>query len=152
MSSEGQSGVNVLPFSIDHDGPAPISTFFIVREEDGPEVAHFRGRKLVKKSIKLPESLTGLHIVVPSNQKSDENKLEINSAFKDIALWGHHSAPNTQDIDQCLDWLELANVVRSLFCQIIILPFTHTLTLWFVSRLTPDSAWIQSVQYSFLFK
>ncbi|RYH21543.1 hypothetical protein EON65_20445 [archaeon] len=139
MSTEGQSSVNLLPFSIEYDGPAPISTYFITRVEDGTEVAHFRGRRLVKKTVKLPEPLTGLYMVVPENKRSDESKLEINSAFKELALWGHHTAPNTQDIDQCLDWLELANVVSS--SPIHFTLFFHALTLCYtlVCRLTLES-------------
>eukprot|EP01031_Cornospumella_fuschlensis_P019397 gene19397-23773_t len=105
MSSEAQANVNVLPFSIDYDGPAPVSTYFITSEEDGRMVAHFRGRRLVKKVIQLPEAFMGLYLVAPANSTANEGKLEINSPFKELGLWGHHSVPNTQDIDQCLDWL-----------------------------------------------
>ncbi|BGP35534.1 hypothetical protein JCM10296v2_007374 [Rhodotorula toruloides] len=59
--------ISLLPFSLAHDGPAPISTYFRPRpypSTSGAEPAHrqasFRGRRVVSTVLSLPEGYQGL--------------------------------------------------------------------------------------------
>lgn len=56
--------ISLLPFSIGHDGPAPISTYFHPRPRDPstPDAlkASFRGREIFSTPFPLPPSYTGL--------------------------------------------------------------------------------------------
>ncbi|GAA5985646.1 hypothetical protein JCM10908_007056 [Rhodotorula pacifica] len=69
------STVSLLPFSLAHDGPAPIATYFHPRpypdggaagapHQEGSEAAHrqaaFRGRRIVSSMLSLPEGYRGL--------------------------------------------------------------------------------------------
>ena len=49
---------HLLPCEIAYTGPAPVSTYFKTREAAEPEQqeAHFRGRRLLGKSLPLPEA------------------------------------------------------------------------------------------------
>ena len=50
--------------SIEYDGPAPVSTYFAVRREDGAERATLRGRELHGRPFRLPDGVTGLVRIV----------------------------------------------------------------------------------------
>ncbi|GAA6005764.1 uncharacterized protein JCM10292_004625 [Rhodotorula paludigena] len=59
--------VSLLPFSLAHDGPAPLSTYFLPRAYPaGPDAppqhrqATFRGRRIVSSRLDLPEGYRGL--------------------------------------------------------------------------------------------
>lgn len=64
------STVSLLPFSLAHDGPAPISTYFHPRPYAGiagsaaaaaeHRQAAFRGRRVVSSTLALPDGYTGL--------------------------------------------------------------------------------------------
>ncbi|GJN94512.1 hypothetical protein Rhopal_007594-T1 [Rhodotorula paludigena] len=59
--------VSLLPFSLAHDGPAPLSTYFLPRAYPaGPDAppqhrqATFRGRRIVSSRLDLPQGYRGL--------------------------------------------------------------------------------------------
>jgi hypothetical protein len=113
--------INLLPFSINFDGPVPASTYFIKSVENQIETAHFRGRKLLKKTINLPEPFTGIHLIIPGNQSGGcDREASIQSTFKQLGEFGHDIQPSSREIEECIEWLELSEEV------------THILMLMFV--------------------
>ncbi|BGP43658.1 hypothetical protein JCM10450v2_007838 [Rhodotorula kratochvilovae] len=62
--------ISLLPFSLAHDGPAPLSTFFLPRPYDAPgssvetttthRQAAFRGRRVVSSLLELPSGYMGM--------------------------------------------------------------------------------------------
>lgn len=115
MSSSGdetkRNHIHLLPCSIEFDGPAPVSSYFLTGDENG-RAAHFRGRRLLKKDIHLPDGVVGMHMVIPDGRDGSERKAELQSAFKDFTVWQHDMLPSGQEVDQCLDWFEISEAVR----------------------------------------
>jgi hypothetical protein len=114
------SHINLLPFQLQYDGPAPVKSYFLVDEKNKSEkekeyTAHFRGRRLVGKDVLLPNNLVALHAVVGPKSSNSEGKLEIVNHQTNIRLWNHDFIPETHNMDECLDWMEIANVVSPMY-------------------------------------
>jgi hypothetical protein len=59
----------LLPLHIEHDGPAPIDTYFnIDRDDNGNKVATFRGRMMYGVDLALPEGYAG--VVLQTDEES----------------------------------------------------------------------------------
>lgn len=102
--------LHLLPCSIDYDGSAPIKSYFLADPEDA-QVAHFRGRRLVKRDIMLPSSLVGIHAVFPADCDGSEREMELQGAFDRFTMWQHGMQPSSLEMDHCLDWMELSDIV-----------------------------------------
>ena len=77
-----------IPCAINLDGPAKISTYFLV-EEKPALTAHFRGRQLDGKRMILPPDVQGL-VLKPAacTEEEDVDQLmKVDAQFKEIVYW-----------------------------------------------------------------
>lgn len=136
--------IEILPFQLNYDGPAPIQTFFLVEskkkfedkatenskddrkinqveeakeEEDEEFIAHFRGRRLIGKQINLPPNYQAIHAIVGSKTSSTEGKLEVCQSYQHLRIWQHDYPPEQleNNLQECFDWMEIATAVRETF-------------------------------------
>ena len=114
-----ESAVHYNPFSIEYDGHADVSSYFIVSEEENVLKSSFRGRRLVGKKIPLTNGVQG-HIVC--NGKSSNNGAGIESldTFNEVIIWEHDVPPADRMITDALEWIECAAAVSS-FCYLLLL-------------------------------
>lgn len=102
IESLDQAQPNLMPFHIDHDGEAPISTYFLVKasghhpHSDAPPIdttrrvyeSAFRGRSLHGTEVKVPDGYVGLTLrvdgfVAPPATLSNTNLVtSVTSTFK----------------------------------------------------------------------
>jgi hypothetical protein len=119
--------VNLLPCSISHDGPANVSSFFVVEsdqersaESDQEHLsAHFRGRLLEGQRIPLPDGNEGLLLnpQCPSMHVEDGHAtgrfLEIRGTFDAVNVWVHDRNFGSDDpFQRALAWIELASAIH----------------------------------------
>ncbi len=108
------SVMHLLPCDIDYNGPAPVTSYFQISEgkrRNDEMTAHFRGHELIGKKVKLPEKITGLNVTQDMRNQSKELKWAVVGEFKEINVWQHDVAPDVNQIEECLDWFELASAV-----------------------------------------
>ncbi|KAI7224948.1 hypothetical protein KC330_g9218 [Hortaea werneckii] len=128
---------NILPCSIHHSGPIKVSKRYWspkiatnTPHDHGSKIqtAHFRGRKLQGRRIRLPEGYIGMILQKTDNeeevkqQKGDEataenaeeagedgnmlpsatpvRMLETKGTFDALTIWGHEHAPLGQEDDE----------------------------------------------------
>ena len=120
-----------MPFSIDYNGTAPVNSYMRVCELKGELHTHFRGRELVGSEVKLPAGVRGVH-AVPSAQKlgtspaasnnnnrssdksdNPDGSLEVEGEFSSFFVWQHDVAPNMAQVEEALDWFEVAESVSA---------------------------------------
>jgi hypothetical protein len=104
--------IHCLPCQIEYDGAAPVSTYFLVSpQEKDTYVSRLRGRRLVGKEVKLPETVVGLHGIFGGKKSNTEGTIEIQESFRSFISWEHDITPDLNNIQECLDWMEIASVV-----------------------------------------
>ncbi|KAG1365085.1 ribonuclease H2 subunit C [Cocos nucifera] len=120
--------VHLLPCSIKHDGPCPVSHYFkpkktdVVVDGSSVEEAYFRGRKLQGITVPLPEGYRGY---VLENKKSRKGKgLETSEGegefgrwvsraeFRNLTYWNHDIVPSSDDpLVRSFHWFSVADAV-----------------------------------------
>lgn len=112
-SSSSSSTVHVLPCSIDYDGVSQVTSYFMVQKDTKDDLLHskFRGRDLVGKEVVVPETMKVFHSVVPVSKGGNKNSLEIVEEVQRFNIWQHDSPPDMSNIQECMDWMEIANAV-----------------------------------------
>lgn len=131
--------MHMLPCSIQHNGPAPVSQFFqpsakVFSAEDeaaDAEVqvkeAAFRGRRLLGATVTVPPGFIG--IVLESHQDQEhretpgdgngtalptENGWTVQSTFDAVTYWNHGTPPSRGDpLQRCMAWLRLSQQIHS---------------------------------------
>lgn len=116
MSQQQKQRIEILPFQLNYDGPAPIKTFFLIEEEkiekkEKEYLSHFRGRKLVGKDVQIPPNLVALHAVVGSKSSNLEGKLEIMDNYNQFRVWQHDHPGDAHQLQECFDWMEISQAV-----------------------------------------
>ncbi len=110
------SVVHLLPCNIEFDGTAPVNSYFQISEGKRDQMlTHFRGRELVGKKLKLPDGVIGLNAVQDTRKQSDNIHWEITGNFHEINVWQHDVAMDLTQINECLEWFELAESVSCLW-------------------------------------
>lgn len=134
--------IHFLPCKIDHEGPAPVDTYFLVesltkREPDSnPEllVATFRGRRLLGLKEKVPEGAHGLLLnadyefdemsdneidemddahVFGCDSNNGRRVLRVGGVFNEITHWQQDQAPNNENhVPRWLEFVKLARAVH----------------------------------------
>jgi len=125
--------VHFLPFKLEYDGPANVSTYFIVeklttRDADADHntlVAAFRGRRLLGETLELPKGSAGY--IVSENfefddqEEEDSNEgcasqgrrfLEVQGRFTQVTHWDHDVRPSRSE-GIVPKWLETLNIARA---------------------------------------
>jgi hypothetical protein len=82
------AAIHHLPCALDTDGPAAVSTYFMVEEKPALK-AHFRGRQLDGKRMKLPADVQGLILESKSctEEEGVDRLLKVDAQFKEIIYW-----------------------------------------------------------------
>jgi hypothetical protein len=135
-SAKKASVIQVMPFSIDYNGTAPVNSYMRVCEQKGELRTHFRGRELVGNEVKLPAQVKGVH-AIPATRKlgtasptrSDDvgDSLEVTGEFSSFILWQHDVSPNVGQVEEALDWFEVADSVSSLLVLV-----RYVCCVWFI--------------------
>ncbi|XP_038988570.1 ribonuclease H2 subunit C [Phoenix dactylifera] len=124
--------VHLLPCSIKHDGPCPVSHYFKPRDLDvvvdgsSVEEAFFRGRKLQGITVPLPEGYRG-HVL--ESKKSGKGKGFGNlgrgrgrgvqtvgfsrAEFRNLTYWNHDIVPSSDDpLVRSFHWFSVADALH----------------------------------------
>jgi hypothetical protein len=111
--------INFMPFSINYNGPAPISKYVKVSESNGKLTSHFRGREIKGQAIALPDTLSG---VLVSKPQPADTSVHILGSFREVKLWEHDLEPNTALVTDLFDWVEIAQAVciKCIFVRAIV--------------------------------
>lgn len=116
--------INVMPFSINYNGPAPISKYMRVdTDKNGSLTSHFRGREMKGECIPLPETIHG---VLVSKPKASDTTLHILGSFREVKLWEHDISPSTSIVTDVFDWVDISMAV----CALNVLRTTGVLILF----------------------
>ena len=71
----------------------------------------FRGRELVGKELKLPTNVLGINAVQNRQTESTESSWDCVGQFDKINVWQHDIAPDLGQLQDCIDWFEIAEQV-----------------------------------------
>ena len=107
--------------NIDYDGPAAVSSYFQVsslKGSDRTSESHFRGRRLLGKSVDLErQNLGGIYVHPASG-----NKLIVDGRFTSLTVWKHEENPSSADFEDALRWFEIADSVSISTCLLLFSP------------------------------
>lgn len=101
-------GVNIMPFDINYSGPAPVSAYMKVSDDNGKLSSHFRGRAIRGEVVSLPESISG---IVASRPDKSSSTIHMLGTFGELKLWEHDVAPSTGMVTDLFDWVDIAKAV-----------------------------------------
>eukprot|EP00388_Colpodella_angusta_P035657 GDKK01036678.1.p1 GENE.GDKK01036678.1~~GDKK01036678.1.p1 ORF type:complete len:131 (-),score=10.83 GDKK01036678.1:149-541(-) len=107
------STVHFLPCTIDFDGPVPVNSFFQVQRAKTELKASFRGRELIGKEMKLPTNVLGVNAIQNRPKEASETSWDCVGQFDKITVWQHDVAPDLGQLQECIDWFEIAEQVHS---------------------------------------
>jgi hypothetical protein len=116
-SEENLSTVHLLPCTIDFDGPVPVNSFFQIKKAKNDLRSAFRGRELVGSVLTLPDGVQGVNAVQMKPSEKTETAWDCVGRFKEITVWQHDVAPDLGQLQDCIDWFEIADEVRHLITQ-----------------------------------
>jgi hypothetical protein len=110
------ASVNYLPCSIQYDGPASASTYFLIKEKtDSTLEAYFRGRKLMGKEFSFPENICAAHAVLQKEGNPNSIRCKVMDEIPKMNIWEHNKLPSVCEIEETLDWIEVAAAVSLLY-------------------------------------
>ncbi|KAL1458753.1 hypothetical protein WDU94_008871 [Cyamophila willieti] len=121
LNSSESSKMHLLPFHIDHEGPANVSKYFTSymksspSDENGLE-ASFRGLPLKGKVIPVPEGYKGLVFTETNPNQIEDNQRNffLKNKFTDITYWNYDKLPSSNDaFVSALDWIHISDVIHS---------------------------------------
>ena len=120
------SELHLLPCNIEYDGPAPVKSYFVQKSgKNGEKIAYLRGHELVGEVVDVSKDWVGVLAAKASN-KSDldsehnQNKgnneilLMAEGKFDSFTIWQHDAAPNKAQIEELLEWKEVANSLHDI--------------------------------------
>lgn len=99
---------NILPCKITHSGPHRITKTHW-DPTSNPQTVHFRGRKLLGKTVKLPEGYEGVVLkkaekTLPVKREDEDGEepvevkiMEQKGKFEELVVWGHEALPDEED-------------------------------------------------------
>lgn len=111
LDSKSMSTVHFLPCSIEFDGPVAVNSFFQIKKSKNEMRSAFRGRELVGKELKLPANILGINAVQNRQTESTESSWDCVGQFDKINVWQHDIAPDLGQLQDCIDWFEIAEQV-----------------------------------------
>ncbi|KJE91942.1 hypothetical protein CAOG_02989 [Capsaspora owczarzaki ATCC 30864] len=112
-----QLAMHSLPCSIDHNGPANISSYFLVESDtaSGVHAAKFRGRQLAGITAQVPSGLVGalLRESRPALTDQEARTLDVAGQFREFTLWNLETPPTAQaDMMRALHAIEVAAILH----------------------------------------
>jgi len=132
-SAADTTSINILPCRINHDGPTKVTKRYWQprTEADNTRTAHFRGRRLRGRVVKVPGQYQGLvlkasdrTIIEPVLPAEDDDEPELRepvkvveevSTFNEMTIWGHDQIPASDDplIKGVEEWISFAEAIHS---------------------------------------
>lgn len=127
-----KSGINILPCCINHNGAIKVTKRYWQprTEANNTKTAHFRGRKLRGKVVKLTGNYQGLVLkatdetitdpVLPAEDDVDPELpepvkvMEEVSTFDELTIWGHDQVPASDDsfVKGIEEWVAFAEAIH----------------------------------------
>lgn len=131
-----ETSVNILSCRINHAGPSKVTKRYWQprTEADNTKTAHFRGRRLRGRVVKLPEQYQGLVLrasdrtivnpVLPVEDEDDDDDepelpepvkvVEQVSTFSELTIWGHDHIPASDDsfAKGVEEWISFAEAIH----------------------------------------
>lgn len=104
----------LLPFSLNHNGPAHVSKFFestVVVEQSQNLQASFRGKPLRGRQVSVPAGFTGL--VLRSEGKKKNQTFSPTGTFDSVISWKWDQNPDSDPFGSVFDWTELSAAIHS---------------------------------------
>lgn len=105
----------LLPLHLDHDGPAPVDTYFhVTKDSNGTQTAAFRGRAMYGLNLALPEGYSGAVFSTKTNKNGDK-QLELSSKFSEFTLWRADVPVDVKSDEYARavdEWTRMATLVR----------------------------------------
>eukprot|EP00741_Cyanophora_paradoxa_P008500 tig00001336_g8225.t1 len=115
-----------VPCIIKHDGPASVSTFFLLEQGEGASGiidAEFRGRQLRGRQLQLPSSYAGVLLDVRRSEGSEGSSqseapascsdVRVAARLSSISWYTHDIEPNESDpTPRALEWIDMARAVH----------------------------------------
>ncbi|QRV73731.1 ribonuclease H2 non-catalytic subunit domain-containing protein [Ceratobasidium sp. AG-Ba] len=154
----------LLPFHIEHDGSAPVDTYFHVgQDENGNKTAAFRGREMYGLDLALPEGYLGVILRTGEDDKTEPKKkshaidvdgeddasgtrLGPGESFEKIRIW-RADAPVDVKLDEYAramnEWTRMASLVSQ---RVLILSVSLALCVSILNGL-PSRAFTDSAYY-----
>ena len=81
--TDNRVDLNFMPFSIDYQGSAPVSTYFHPQFTDqGSLISYFRGRKLTGNSVELLKDVKGFNVIEDDDYVIKPKSSKVSSAAK----------------------------------------------------------------------
>ncbi|KAJ2658472.1 hypothetical protein IW148_004677 [Coemansia sp. RSA 1199] len=123
-STRANADLHLLPCSVDHNGPAKTTTYFLPTKQSATTFeAAFRGRQIHGRTVDVPPGYTG-H-VVESTSGSTHDAFENNTSvrlellsveqFTSITVWEHDQLPRPDD--EAISALAWTKVAQSIHCD-----------------------------------
>lgn len=129
-----RSSINILPCRINHTGPSKVTKrhWQPRSEANGTETAHFRGRRLRGRVVKIPTKYEGLVLrssdktiiepILPQEEDEEEEPelpeaikvVEHVSSFDNITVWGYDHLPAADDsfVKGIEEWTAFAEAIH----------------------------------------
>lgn len=127
-----KTSINILPCRINHNGPTKVTKRYWQpqTEADNIRTAHFRGRRLRGRVVRVPEKYLGLVLkatdktiiesVLPTEDDEEPELpepvkvVEEVSTFDEIAIWGHDQVPASDDslVKGIEEWTAFAEAIH----------------------------------------
>lgn len=125
--------VNILPCRINHDGPTKVAKRYwtTATDTDSTKTAHFRGRRLRGRTIKISSRYQGIvlkatnrTIIDPANLADDDEEepeipepvkiVEEISTVEDLTVWGHDHIPASDNnfVRGVEEWIAFAEAIH----------------------------------------
>lgn len=122
---------------------------------DGSKSAHFRGRKLAGKTVKLPEQCRGVVVekreekaaepqvtdeyadADPEAQSESFGTIQVTAEFDEMVVWGHEmmaDAASDPYVRSMEEWLQVSDKVRAIIRHLENLLLTHADSLIFMNK------------------
>ncbi|KAK1304266.1 hypothetical protein QJS10_CPB11g01655 [Acorus calamus] len=113
--------VHLLPCSVKHDGPQPVSDYFKPRntgelvDEMVVKEAFFRGRKLQGTAVSIPDGYCGFVLGKKlkgpkSGDSLDSIDWEARARFGNLTYYNHDDVPSNEDaLPRCFHWFAVVD-------------------------------------------
>lgn len=117
-AAEGAVTAHHLPCTIDLDGPAKVSSYFLISEDPNNAAVQrttFRGRRLVGSHVNLPPGAMAFSISPSEDEARDDepSRSWVALPVSRITSWEHDvHAPPTKLIKDVGDWLHVARALH----------------------------------------
>ena len=120
------SELHLLPCNIEYDGPAPVKSYFIQKNaKNGDKIAYLRGHELVGEVVDVSKDWVGTVAVKASNKSNldsehdhtkgrNEVNFMVEGKFDSFTIWQHDAAPNMAQVEELLEWKEVANSLHDI--------------------------------------